>query len=210
MTEHHPTVRPIGPWFQQRPQWAMTVAAGLYVAVGAASAWLGRDRNLVAVALVLPVSLLAVAFGRRGGIGGGAAAVLLYVVWSVHPGHPGLGAAGWTGAASLVVVGVLLGEAVEDLAASERGRRQAEEVARRHREATEINDKIVQSVAVAKWAFEAGNTQRGLEILEETVGEGQRLVSALLNDNGRVTTKISPGIESPDSCTASNATTAPP
>ncbi len=182
MTERQLTVRPLGPWFRQRPQAALTVAAGLFGVIGAASLTSVRDRNLLAVALVLPVSLLAVSFGRRGGIGAGATAVSLYALWSTHPGLPGLGAAGWTGAASLVLVGVLLGEAVEDLAASEQRRQQAEDTARRHREATEINDMIVQGVAVAKWALEAGAAERALEILDQTVGEGQRLVSALLND----------------------------
>lgn len=182
MIERQLTVRPFGPWFRQRPQAALTVATGLFGVIGGASVIFVRDRNLLAMALVLPVSLLAVTFGRRGGIGAGAVAVSLYAMWSTHPGHFGLGAASWTGAVSLVLVGVLLGEAVEDLAASEQRRQHAEDIARRHREATEINDMIVQGVAVAKWALEAGRAQRALEILDETVGEGQRLVSALLDD----------------------------
>jgi hypothetical protein len=37
-------------------------------------------------------------------------------------------------------------------------------------------------VAVAKWALEAGNEARALEVLEEIGQAGQQLVSSLLRD----------------------------
>jgi hypothetical protein len=48
------------------------------------------------------------------------------------------------------------------------------------REAAEINDSIVQGLAAAKWAFEAGASDRGLEVLDETIRTSQALVSDLL------------------------------
>jgi hypothetical protein len=47
--------------------------------------------------------------------------------------------------------------------------------------AVEINDTLVQRAAMAKWALEAGDVERALAILEETVDVGQRLVTALIN-----------------------------
>jgi hypothetical protein len=60
-------------------------------------------------------------------------------------------------------------------------RRRFEHAVARHREAVEINDALVQRAAVAKWALEAGDEERALAILDQTVGAGQRLVTALLN-----------------------------
>ncbi len=177
-------IRPVGPWFHDRPRWAAGVAGVLFGGIVLVGAVFGEDRPLFAVALVLPVALLAVAFGRRGGIPGGLAAVALDAAWFTRSHTGGMGAAGWTGALSVLLLGVLLGEAVEGVAESQRQLRQAEEVACRHRQASEINDVIVQGIAVAKWALEAGDVDRALAILDETVGEGQRLVSALLADPG--------------------------
>jgi len=180
---------PVGPWFRRRPRRAAAVAALIYAGVAAYSWPFARDRAVVAVALALPVALLAVTFGRRGGLLGGAVAMSLYGVWSLVATSDGGGSAGWARVAGLLLLGYLLGEAVDDLEASERRARQAEEtsrraeqIARRHQEAIEINDKLVQGVAAAKWAIEAGNVDWAVQALEETVAEGQRLVSGLLRD----------------------------
>ena len=181
-------VRPVGPWFRRRPRVALAVAAGTYVGVAAYSWAFANERAIVAVALVLPVALLGVTFGRRGGVAGGAVATALYAVWSMTATN-GIGFASWASVAALLLFGYLLGEAVDELEASERRRREAEEAgqraelaARRHHEAIEINDNLVQGVAAAKWALEAGNTDWALQVMQETVIEGQRMVSELLRD----------------------------
>lgn len=180
--------RTLGPWFRRRPRVALGVAGVTYVAVAAYSWPFANERAIVAVALVLPVALLAVAFGRRGGLAGGAVATALYAVWSVSA-TKGVGFASWASVAGLLLFGYLLGEAVDNLEASERrvreaeaASRRAEQVARRHHEAIEINDTLVQGVAAAKWALEAGNVDFALQVLQEAVTEGQRLVSELLRD----------------------------
>jgi hypothetical protein len=82
----------------------------------------------------------------------------------------------------LLLIGFLLGDASERLnrAEDERLRQEAREL--RHRQAVEINDSLVQGMAAAKWSLEAGRVDNGLAALEETLDQGQRLVSQLIRD----------------------------
>lgn len=181
-------VRPTGPWFQERHQLAVLVAALLYAAgwiVGLV--WAG-ERGSATAFFALPVALLAVTFGRRGGMGAGITAAAAVLLWGAASGDFRDGPA-WAVVVALTALGVLLGEAVEDLMASERAARAAEasqcraELAtRKLAEAAEVNDKIVQSIAVAKWALESGETERAIQMLEQAVGSGQLIVSSLLRE----------------------------
>jgi glucose-6-phosphate-specific signal transduction histidine kinase len=185
------TVGPFGPWFRKRPRLAVVVASMLAVAVWGLGSALPRDRPQLAVLLALPIALLAVTFGGKGGVLAGVGATVLILAWAVPAGLNSVGAGGWASAAATLTLGALLGAAVDGLAASERQARQAgelqcrlEEAAHRHREAVAINDTLVQSAAVAKWALETGDVERALEVLDETVDAGQRLVAALINREG--------------------------
>jgi glucose-6-phosphate-specific signal transduction histidine kinase len=180
-------VRQFGPWFQRRPRSAVAVASMLALAVWGLGLALPGDRAALAVLFALPIALLAVAFGCTGGAIAGVGAMALIVAWGVPVGTGGIGVSGWASAAAMLMLGALLGAAVDGLAASEQRARQAddfrhrlEETAQRHLEAVEINDTLVQSAAVAKWALETGDVERALEVLEETVDAGQRLVTALI------------------------------
>jgi hypothetical protein len=179
----------IRPWFRERPALAIGVAtfvALICVAMGAVQ----PDHRALALALsALPVSLMAVTFGRAGGITAGLAGLALAGVWSLRAFGAEIGGTGWTTAGTLVLLGGLLGAAEDGLDAShqrvresESERAHLEERLRRQAEAVAINDLMVQSVAVAKWALEAGNEARALEVLEEIGQAGQQLVSSLLRD----------------------------
>ncbi len=50
----------------------------------------------------------------------------------------------------------------------------------RARVAAEEHDSVVQSLAVAKWAFEAGESDRGLELLTGAIDRAERAVVDLL------------------------------
>jgi hypothetical protein len=183
-------LRPFGPWFHQRPRLARAVVALLYVAVAVGGLSEPADRSVIAVAVVLPISLSAMTFGRWGGVTAGLAGMALFAMWAFSGRPSGLGIEEWVGAGALLLLGALLGDAVDGMEASElrtmaaeAARLQAELIAGRHRQATEINDGIVQGVAVAKWALEAGDVSRALELLDETVGAGQRLVSDLMGND---------------------------
>lgn len=178
-----------GPWFRTRPRLALTVACFLGVGAWSLGYALPGDRAALAVVFGLPIALVAVTFGCKGGVVAGVSAMALIVVWDVQAGTQRVGLSVWASAAAMLMLGALLGAAVDGLAASERQarhiedmRRHVEQAADRHREAAAINDALVQNAAVAKWALEAGNDRRALEVLEETIDAGQRLVTALLND----------------------------
>lgn len=183
-----PWVRPTGPWFQERHRLAVLVATLFYVAGWSAGLVWAGERDAATAFFALPVALLAVTFGRRGGIGAGTGAAAAVLLWGAATGDFREGAA-WAVVVALGALGVLLGEAVEDLMASERAARaaeasryRAEQAARKLAEAAEVNDKIVQSIAVAKWALESGETERATQMLDQAVGSGQLIVSALLRE----------------------------
>jgi hypothetical protein len=179
----------VGPWFRARPQLAVLVSAVLFAVTGAVGLWSAGARDATIVVLVLPVALLAVTFGRRGGVGGACGALAALLIWQAMPGH--VSGATWAGAIAIIVLGQLLGAARDWLLSSERAKRdaesrrlRAENAAQRLHEAAAVNDTMVQSVAVAKWALEAGDTERAVEVLDQAVEEGQRLVSDLLRAGG--------------------------
>lgn len=171
------------PWFRRRPRLTAAVGAVLFVAVAGGRVALGDDASVgLAMLYALPVSLIAMAWGRVAGVVAGLVAVGLLIGWA--------GVAGvemtWLGWISrivpLLLIGFLLGDASERLnrAEDERLRQEAREL--RHRQAVEINDSLVQGMAAAKWSLEAGRIDTGLAALEETLDQGQKLVSELIRD----------------------------
>jgi glucose-6-phosphate-specific signal transduction histidine kinase len=180
---------PVGPWFRARPCLAIVVALALFVGAGLVGLRSADARDATIVVVVLPVALLAVTFGRRGGVGGACGVLAMLVTWQVAPGK--VSGATWAGATAVVLLGQLLGSAIEGLLATEQAvrlaesrRLRAENAAQRLHEAAAVNDTMVQSVAVAKWALEAGDERRAIEVLDHAVEEGQRIVSDLLRAAG--------------------------
>jgi signal transduction histidine kinase len=57
-----------------------------------------------------------------------------------------------------------------------------EEQRRRHREALEIHDNVVQGLAMAKLSLELGEVEAGMAALEETLEAARRLVTDLLGE----------------------------
>jgi hypothetical protein len=179
----------IGPWFRERPRLAIAVASTLTLVCSVIGAVQPDDRALALALFALPVSLMAVTFGRTGGIAAGVVGVALAGLWSLQTFGAEVGGTGGVTAGMLVLLGGLLGQAEDGLDASNHRVRQGEgerahleEKLRRQAEAVAINDLMLQSVAVAKWALEAGNAARALEVLEEIGQAGQDLVSSLLRD----------------------------
>lgn len=168
-------------WFQAHPIGALGVIAVLFGAVLAARVWTtDAPADAVSLLYALPVALAAVAFGRVGGLAAGLLAVGLLVGWAA-----GLGVdLTWLGYAArivpLVLLGVLLGDTSERLAAAERSRHALAAAAQRHRDAAEISDSLLQGMSAAKWALETERIDVARETLEDTLAKGQRLVSQLL------------------------------
>lgn len=176
------SVSAAGPWFRRRPAATVAVAGTLYVAITALRFAMGDPNDTVSLLFALPTALVAVAFGRRAGIAGGAVAIGLLASWVATTGAE-LSPVGWASrAVPLLLLGWLLGDAMDRLQVAETRRAELEQAAQRHRDAVEINDSIVQGMAAAKWALEAGQLETGLARLTETLQSSRRLVSDLLRD----------------------------
>jgi len=173
-------LRSTGPWFVERPRLtvATCVVLGLVaVAMMAAGGDVAMNAPLL---LCLPIALLATTFGLRGGLLGAAASAALIACWAVA-GHLGLGPVGWVARVGpLALLGLLLGDATDRLRRAEGARVRLAEAERRHREAVQLNDTIVQSLSAAKWALEGRDLTGGLAIVDETLTQSNRLVSDLI------------------------------
>jgi signal transduction histidine kinase len=171
-----------GPWFASRPVLTISVAVALFAAVLALRFAVDRVDDAVTLLFCLPVALLAVTFGLRGGLSAGVAGIVLIAVWAGAR-DVDLSVLGWTTrTVPTLLLGVLLGDAVDRLRRSEQERLRLEAVAQRHRDAVEFQDSVVQGLSAAKWALEAGRTEGGTEIVAKTLDDAQQLVSELLRD----------------------------
>lgn len=171
------------PWFVRHPAGTLTVAMALFAAVMVLRL-LDADEigDVVNMLYVLPVALVATAFGRNAGLGAGLVAVALIVVWAITA-DVDLSWVGWTTrVVPMVLTGLLIGDAAERQAAAERRQLELEAAAQRHRDAAQISDNLIQGMAAAKWALEAERYAEGLGLLEATLEEGHKLVSDLLRE----------------------------
>ena len=80
----------------------------------------------------------------------------------------------------MLLLGVLLGSAADRLRAAAEVEKALVGARLRVREAAEINDSIIQGLSVAKWWLEAGDRDRGLALLTETIETTEALVGDLL------------------------------
>jgi hypothetical protein len=173
-------LRSTGPWFVERPRLTTATATALG-ALSVVMLELGGEAAADApLLLCLPIALLATTFGVRGGLAASASAGLVLLGFALT-GRSGLGPLGWTAQiAPLLLLGLLLGDAMDRLRRAEAARVRYEEAERRHREAVQLNDTIVQSLSAAKWALEAGDLEGGLAIVDETLVQSNRMVSDLI------------------------------
>jgi len=177
-----------GPWYRSYPLAALFVASGLFVAVTVAHVIANRTGEAVDILYALPVALLAMSFGLRGGVSGAAIGLALFAVVELAVGAGDIDATGWISrAAALVLLGVLLGRATDQVEAGRRhtiaeaeARQRWEERAMRQAEGLEISDSLLQHLAVAKWMLEAGQDESAIEVLTSTMATGERMVAALL------------------------------
>ena len=155
---------------------ATTMAAGVFALRLADS----NSEDAVSVLYVLPVALVALAFGFRVGVVTGLAGVGLVVGGTLIEGDT-LSPLGWaTRITPLVLLGTLVGMASDQQRAADERERHWSRVALLQREAAEINDGIVQGLAAAKWLLEVGKLDRGLATVNETMLTAQALVARLL------------------------------
>jgi hypothetical protein len=169
------------PWFHRRPGLTIAVALALYAGV-LGLRWLVAPPEPIMLLFCFPIALLAVAFGLRAGLLAGLAGLVLVALGTSLDGIE-LSFWGWvTRAAPMLLLGGLLGHAADQLRRSEAERNTLMAAAQRHRDAVEFNDRILQELAAAKWALEAGHSERGLDIVTKTLEAAQDMVSQMLRD----------------------------
>lgn len=174
------TPSPRDPWFRRRPILALVVAGVLFVAVLTLRLLVGDAEDAYSMLYVMPVALVATAFGLRAGAAAGVIAVALIVIWALAE-DVSLTPLAWTSrVVPMLLLGVLLGWASDRLQRAEAERRRLEAAALLHREAIEINDSLVQGMAAAKWSLESGRVDAGMRTLDETITQAHELVSGLI------------------------------
>lgn len=186
MHTHAPVRRSalLEPWFRSRPEFTIAVSLVLFLAVFVLRLFVGDIRDGYTWLYSLPIALLATAFGRRVGTAAGLVSIALLAFWVLLDDVP-MTVTGWISRiVPMMLLGILVGDASDRLRSSEEERIELAAAARLHREAIEINDSLVQGMAAAKWAFEAGRTQAGLATLDQTIALGHELVSGLIREAG--------------------------
>jgi hypothetical protein len=186
------SIEPLGgdpfPWYRSHRRAALVTAAVLFVAVTGIHVLVNGTGQAVDILYALPIALLAMSFGLRGGLVGAAIGFALFAVVEVLDGVGDIDVTGWvTRGAGLFLLGVLLGQATDHIEAGQRRaltdldeRRALADRARRQAEALEISDSIIQHLAVAKWRIESGDTDEAIVILTSTMATGERMVADLL------------------------------
>jgi len=166
----------------------MLIATGLFAGVSVAGYFSDGSGEAIDILYSLPVALLAMSFGLLGGLVGAAAGFSLFTIFQLADGVGDIDATGWIArAAGLLLLGVLLGRATDQIKAGElrtlaeqEQRRLLQETAHRQVEALEISDSILQHLAAAKWMVERGEDKDAIDILTSTLVTGQRMVAELL------------------------------
>jgi len=157
--------------------WAVAVATFVFVAILAARLRITGPADGVGMFCTVPIAVLALAYGFRGGAVGTAVGMGFLELWMAFTDAP-MSYLGWAArSVPLLLVGLLLGSVVDRLRATDYERLRLLAESALHQEAVEINDTIVQQVSAAKWSLESGNTEHALDILSDTVELGHRLVS---------------------------------
>ena len=176
------------PWYRAHPREAVVLACGLFAVVTFGHFAVDGNGEAVDILYALPVALLAVTFGLRGGLAGAGIGLALFAVSETMKSTGDIDITGWlTRAAGLLLLGLLLGRATDQIEISRRNseaaweeRRRIQETARRQSEALEISDSILQHLAAAKWMVEQGRDEEAIDVLSATLETGQRMVADIL------------------------------
>jgi hypothetical protein len=172
-----------GPWFWLNPALAAAVSVALFAGILTLRWTVAGVDHSIAMLDVLPVALLALTFGFRVGLAAGSAAVAVLAFWILASGET-LSPLGWfSRATALLLLGALVGAAADRIREASRVERRAMEVALLQREAAEINDRVLQQMAAAKWLLESGRVDEGIELLEATMSIAQQLVTRMLGSD---------------------------
>ncbi len=169
-----------GPWFRRHPRAAALVALALIVAV----TWLrfahGDETDATTLLYALPVTLVAMTFGRRFGLAVAGVCAVLLTTW-VLVADVTLSATGWIArGVPLLLLGGLIGSATDALDAARETEVALAIATARQRDAAEVQDEIIQRLAAAKWQVEGLGGDSAAALLEDAIVAGQTLVQSLM------------------------------
>ena len=171
------------PWFQRYPRLALTVSATLFAVIFLIRVSVGGTEDSISMLYVLPVALVALAFGFWAGVAAGFTAVGLLVGWAITL-NVESSLLGWVGLVTpVVLLGALVGFASDRIRDADRAERYAAMVTVLQVEGAEVSDRIFQGLAASKWMLEVGDLERGLAVLEDTMVIAQGLVTNVLGSN---------------------------
>lgn len=175
-------------WYEIHPCAAALVAAALFAVISVAAWFNDATGQAVVILYVLPIALLAVSWGLRGGAVGASVGFGLFAVLTTLHSSGAIGADGWVvRGVVMFLLGILLGHAADQNWTSERAalleqerRCRVEDANRRYAEAMEISDSLVQQMAAAKWLAEDGQGTEAAEVLACTIEAGETMARGLL------------------------------
>jgi K+-sensing histidine kinase KdpD len=181
--------RATNPWFRLKPAESVVVATVLFAAISVLQWFVDGSGQAVVMLYLLPVALLAVTFGTRGGVAAAAGAFAVFALFEIFHATGDIDVEGWiVRGVALFLLGGLLGRATDEMEASRRaaleeqeGRCRLEAAIRRYTNAIEISDSILQQLVAAKWLAEAGRSDQVVGLLDETIVRGEHMVAGLLS-----------------------------
>ena len=179
-------------WTSRPARITVVLTAAILFAGCTALRWdLRGPADAVALLYSVPVALLALVFGARGGAASALGAVGSLVAWALATGT-GPGPVGWAGrVVPLLLLGVLVGVLADRLRAHASAPAARVPQARR---AVDAYDDLIQALTVAKWSLESGQAEQALGIVTEAVERGRREQPALAREAGLERHWTAPGL----------------
>lgn len=176
------------PWYVARRDRALWVAAGLYAVICVFEGLDTNSSDAIALWYMLPIALIAVSWGFRGGLVAAAVGTACFCAFAELHSTGYMGTDDWvTRIGAMVLLGGLLGRASEqsmrahiNALHNQRKRLELEEEVRRYAEGIELGDSVLQHMAAAQWMLDAGSIDQAAELISTAMEQGQRIVSELL------------------------------
>lgn len=165
--------------FDRRSLIVIAAAAAMFAVITALKLAIRSPGFGFALLYDIPVALLAVTFGARGGLIGAVVGMGLFAVGDAVADVQSNLAGYFSRGLTFVLLGGLLGLYADRLR-RDQAKVQRTQLGRAH--ASEINDNVVQRLVLTKYALDRGEIDVGTESATEALREAQQLVSSLLAD----------------------------
>ena len=177
---------------------SLALVAGLFAGVTVLRWFIDRSGQAAALLYIVPITLGALRFGRRGAAGTAALGILAFIVLALVHGRGDLDLTGWSAPVlSMALVGYLAARLEELVRVHGERSRHLEQVCEAQHAALTASDSIVQQVAAVRWMLEAGKADEAAKVLDATVSQGIEKLSGGLSQYtpGDSADRVPPGTE---------------